>query len=77
LSLLDWLQVWWIALLEERSKMRIGTHSAAATASLVPTGEPGRIHVSAATASLVPEVHWGEKTMQVKGKGEMQTFFYP
>jgi class 3 adenylate cyclase len=41
------------------------------------TGEPGRIHVSATTASLVPEVHWEEKTMQVKGKGEMQTFFYP
>jgi class 3 adenylate cyclase len=41
------------------------------------TGEPGRIHVSAATASLVPEVHWEEKMMQVKGKGEMQTFFYP
>ena len=41
------------------------------------TGEAGRIHVSASTASLAPDVSWEEKIMQVKGKGEMKTYFYP
>ena len=41
------------------------------------TGEAGRIHVSSSTASLLEGVAWEERTIQVKGKGEMKTFFYP
>lgn len=39
-------------------------------------GEPGRIHVSAATADLLPEEQWEPRTLQVKGKGEMRTYFH-
>jgi class 3 adenylate cyclase len=39
-------------------------------------GEGGRIHVSAATAALLPGEVWEERTVLVKGKGEMKTFFH-
>ena len=39
------------------------------------TGEPGRIHVSAATAALLPEEPWEAYMLEVKGKGEMTTYF--
>ncbi|GLI68293.1 hypothetical protein VaNZ11_012654, partial [Volvox africanus] len=41
------------------------------------TCEPGAIHVSAATRELLPEEHWvATGGVQVKGKGEMQTFLW-
>ncbi|GLI68295.1 hypothetical protein VaNZ11_012656 [Volvox africanus] len=41
------------------------------------TCEPGAIHVSAATRELLPEEHWvATGGVQVKGKGEMQTYLW-
>ncbi|GIL53829.1 hypothetical protein Vafri_9470 [Volvox africanus] len=41
------------------------------------TCEPGAIHVSAATRELLPEENWvATGGVQIKGKGEMQTFLW-
>ena len=38
------------------------------------SGIPGKIHVSESFAKLLPKELWSERSVQVKGKGEMRTY---